>query len=339
MQMAVWVRARAYGVISPALAAAVRPRVAAVLVGGLLLTAATVAAVGAIVAGHGATIADAEVLRMEFEAHALGAVEHQVPVTDQPGGGRELARLVPGASVQIGGQARSGRILPVGKSYWIRWQGGGTDVYGFVAAWAVRVEAGEVPRLESTGPAARSPNGSIDIEWLPTTVTAWAPLLETAGASHGVDPELLAIVLLVESGGNPRAGSHAGARGLMQVMPATGTSIAVERGIVAFDPAELYEPATCIDFGAYYLAQQLRAFGRRDDPDWQYSVRLAAAAYNGGPGNARSGTWPSETRSYVKWVGGMWSERHQPDSPTYREWLAAGGYRLVQSAQQQLAMR
>jgi hypothetical protein len=316
--------------------------VAATVLGLALIAAAGTAAYGAVQAdgraNGGPEVALSE-LPMPFEALAPGIVSQAVAVTENPSGGREVARLVTGTDVQIGGVAKSRNWLLTRREYWVRWQVGVDDYYGFVPVDSVRLLSGSVPELSATAADSAAGFALIDIPWLPSTVTEWSPMLRRAGAEHGVDPELLAIIVLVESGGNPHAGSSVGARGLMQVMPATGQLIASERGIDSFAPDELYDPETCIDFGAYYLAQQLRSFGRRDDPDWLESVRIAAAAYNGGPGNAQRGTWPQETQAYVRWVTGMWRERKQANSDTYHQWLAAGGHRLVASAQQQLAMR
>lgn len=169
--------------------------------------------------------------------------------------------------------------------------------------------------------------------WLPPSVTRWEALIADAAGRHDVDPALVAIIVLVESGGNPMAVSPAGATGLMQVMPLTAGDIARTRGLGAFDAADLRDPVVCVDFGTWYLSKQLLAFGISDDPDWQTSVERAAAAYNGGPGAAgkwlRGGALPGETVAYVQWVGGMWRERGEPTSPTYDAWLAAGGGALV----------
>jgi len=186
-------------------------------------------------------------------------------------------------------------------------------------------------------PVAMDVPASAPPAWMPETVTRWWHLFEASGARHGVDPVLLAIVCLAESGGGATARSGAGATGLMQVMPATARGIAAERGISDFSVDQLYDPQVSVDFGAYYLAQQLRAFGRADDADWLESVRNAAAAYNAGPGGAqrwiRSGTLPAETRSYIGWIGGMWAERHDAASPTFDRWMQSGGSRLVRAAQ------
>lgn len=108
-------------------------------------------------------------------------------------------------------------------------------------------------------------------------------LLEAAGAT-GLHPALLKAVCLAESGMNPNAVSHAGAQGLMQLMPATAAGLQVS------DP---FDPEQSIGGGARYLAAQLDTFG---------DTRRALAAYNAGPGNVRkyNGIPPfEETQDYV----------------------------------------
>lgn len=206
--------------------------------------------------------------------------------------------------------------------------GQGADQY------APYVPTAEPPQVQSM---AASSSGGINIPWMPETVTRWSDLIIAAAKKHGVDPALVAIVMLAESGGNPSARSGSGAAGLMQVMPNTGVEIAGNMGVVGFDIQNLYDPETAIDFGAYYLAKMLGLYGLQYDSDWQQSVERAAVAYNGGPGTAMS--WingkinlPNETERYKRWVGGMWSERHNQTSPTFDAWMAAGGGALVQSA-------
>jgi cell wall-associated NlpC family hydrolase len=111
----------------------------------------------------------------------------------------------------------------------------------------------------------------------------YAATFAAAGARHGVSASLLAAVAKVESNYNPNAVSPAGARGLMQFMPATARDF----GINPMDPAQ------AIDGAARKLAADLKSFG---------SVSLALAAYNAGGGAVRKygGIPPfGETQAYV----------------------------------------
>jgi hypothetical protein len=111
------------------------------------------------------------------------------------------------------------------------------------------------------------------------------PIIEEAAKAHGVDPDLVRRVVRAESGGNTRAVSPKGARGLMQLMPDTA------RGLGVKNPDD---PRENIFGGVKYLRQQLDAFGGDEEK--------ALAAYNAGPGNVRKygGVPPfRETQAYV----------------------------------------
>jgi soluble lytic murein transglycosylase len=105
----------------------------------------------------------------------------------------------------------------------------------------------------------------------------YADLLSTEAREQGLDPLLLAALVRQESLFEPAAESYAGARGLGQVMPATGEGIARNLGMSDFVLDDLYRPWVSIRFGAYYLGLQM---SRNDD-----QILIALAAYNGGPGN------------------------------------------------------
>jgi len=124
------------------------------------------------------------------------------------------------------------------------------------------------------------------------TVRAHGPAIEAAARENGLAPELVLAVILQESGGNARAVSPRGARGLMQLMPATARELGVR------DP---HDPQAGIRGGARYLARM------RDRYDGDLS--LALAAYNAGPGNVdragRSVPPFRETRQYVARITDM----------------------------------
>lgn len=104
-----------------------------------------------------------------------------------------------------------------------------------------------------------------------------------AAATTGVPLQLLVATAFQESRMNPQAQSAVGARGLLQLMPAT----ARELRLVGDDPR------ANVLAGARYLRQMLDRFG---------NVELALAAYNAGPGAVeRAGAAPTiETLRYVK---------------------------------------
>ncbi len=106
---------------------------------------------------------------------------------------------------------------------------------------------------------------------------AYAGLLSVEAGARNLDPLLLAAVIRQESLFEPVAESYAGARGLGQVMPATGEGIARSLNMADFALDDLYRPWVSVRFGAYYLSVQLNRF---DD-----QILIALAAYNGGPGN------------------------------------------------------
>jgi cell wall-associated NlpC family hydrolase len=142
--------------------------------------------------------------------------------------------------------------------------------------------AGATTAAASSGAVSRT-GGIEGGAGLPAS-TPFASLFESAGARYGVEPSLLAAVATQESAFNPRAVSHAGAQGLMQLMPATAAGLGVTN---SFDPAQ------AVDGAARLLRDLLREFGRVDH---------ALAAYNAGPGAVHryNGVPPyAETQKYV----------------------------------------
>ena len=138
-------------------------------------------------------------------------------------------------------------------------------------------------------------------------MVAWSAIKEEA-KRYGIDPYIAAGLIRQESVFDPNAISRVGARGLMQVMPATGQLVSKRQGAGTITPADLYNPVLNIKLGMNYLAQVIGQFGR---------IEYAAAAYNAGPSRAQKWiaergsmdiedwieTIPfSETRGYVQGV-------------------------------------
>lgn len=214
-------------------------------------------------------------------------------------------------------------------------------VVGFVLLFGLTL----VPRLAINWEQAESqpvivvvepaPEMSIEAEQTQTAILAsqlapffaqpvlyWEEQILQWSAQHGVDPNLTATVMQIESCGDPHAVSNAGAQGLFQVMP------------FHFIAGEvMLEPETNARRGVGYLAEQLAYFS---DP------YLAMAAYNGGPGNAIKAQqlWPAETQRYYYWGQGIYDDAlaGQAISPRLQEWMQAGGASLCQQASRRLGL-
>jgi soluble lytic murein transglycosylase len=101
-------------------------------------------------------------------------------------------------------------------------------------------------------------------------------IIRQQAADKGLDPALIAGVIYEESKFRDQT-SHAGARGLMQITPATAEFIARDSGGTRFTQADLATPQVNISYGAYYLRYLLRRYGGNQ--------ALAVAAYNAGETN------------------------------------------------------
>ena len=78
-------------------------------------------------------------------------------------------------------------------------------------------------------------------------------ILRTHGASHDLDPALVAAVVYVESRFDSNAESEAGAIGLMQLLPDTAEGIALRTGGSEFVVADLRDPDINVRYGTWYL--------------------------------------------------------------------------------------
>ena len=119
-------------------------------------------------------------------------------------------------------------------------------------------------------------------------------IIERTARSMGLDPNLIRAVVKTESNFQADAVSHAGAMGLMQLMPDTADDMGLD------DP---FDPVQNISGGSKYLKMMLERY----DGD----LDSALAAYNWGPGNldrSRSGKLPEETTNYIERVNRYFGE-------------------------------
>lgn len=191
----------------------------------------------------------------------------------------------------------------------------GSDVAGGAAPAEADAPAGQAAPTE---PIQISPAAAGSLSPVFTAeVDHWAPkILEWAGA-YGLDPNLVAIIMQIESCGDPQAVSHAGAQGLFQVMP-----FHFAAGENALDPE------TNARRGLNYFVERLSQTGG--------DVGRAFAGYNGGHRAAASSwdAWPAETQRYYKWSTGIHQDIQAglEESPTLNAWLQAGGASLCRQA-------
>ncbi|HEX8355371.1 MAG TPA: lytic transglycosylase domain-containing protein [Pyrinomonadaceae bacterium] len=152
---------------------------------------------------------------------------------------------------------------------------------------AMGVEAAAVS-LEDYIPSDVPSSGDADLDLI----------IVRAGQRQGVDPRLIHAVIWQESKYKPTAVSHAGAQGLMQLMPA-----AAQR----FGCADRNDPESNVAAGTKYLRWLLRRFDG--------NVTLALAAYNAGEGNVdkHDGVPPfDETQNYVRIITGRYGKNYHP---------------------------
>ena len=186
-----------------------------------------------------------------------------------------------------------------------------------MAFFAITSSAQSMPmQAASPGSVQLSSIFTPEVQYWKTSISRWA-------AAAGLDPNLVAVIMQIESCGNPFARSGAGAIGLFQVMP--------DHFLSADDPTA---PDTNAARGLDYLGHSLSAAGN--------DVRLALAGYNGGIGLVSSGewTWPAETVQYTYWGSSIYTDARSGVSKSSRldEWLNAGGANLCNQADQKLGI-
>jgi soluble lytic murein transglycosylase-like protein len=104
----------------------------------------------------------------------------------------------------------------------------------------------------------------------PAAVTQWCSLIEQYAQEQNLDPNLVAAVILEESGGNPQAYSSSGAVGLMQIMPRDGLAanfICGSNPCFSSRPSmnELFDPESNIAYGTRMLGSLYNKYGNIRD--------------------------------------------------------------------------
>lgn len=120
----------------------------------------------------------------------------------------------------------------------------------------------------------------------------YGELIYNMAKRHDVNPEVVAALIRAESAFNPRAVSHKGARGLMQLMPATAQRFGVSKD-------RLFQPEHNLEAGMRYLSWLVGQFPN--------DLSLVLAAYNAGEGSVAryQGVPPyKETRNYIRRIFG-----------------------------------
>ncbi len=169
-----------------------------------------------------------------------------------------------------------------------------------------------------------APQGEARGRWELAHPLPYAELVRSGEQRVGVPDWLTYAIMQTESRFDPSATSFAGARGLLQLMPATARGLARDKP--DFKESALYEPALNLELGQKYLSRLSQRWGASPS-----AVALAIPSYNAGAGAvdkwiAVRGDWEldlfleaipyDETRKYTQSVLGRWM--------TYR-WLYASG--------------
>jgi len=170
--------------------------------------------------------------------------------------------------------------------------------------------------IASKGTTAISTIFTPEVQHWGLDITRWAN-------ASSLDPNLVAVILQIESCGDPLARSSAGAMGLFQVMP------------FHFHTGENpYNPETNALRGLSYLARSLQTSNG--------NARLALAGYNGGIGviSRYEWNWPSETKRYVYYGAPIYEDARngKTSSPMLEEWYRRYGAGLCRQASNRLGI-
>jgi soluble lytic murein transglycosylase-like protein len=194
----------------------------------------------------------------------------------------------------------------------------------FIAVGAVMIafRSPEWALAASAAPFGPETSAALSSVFTPE-VQHWAAPLTSWSAAAGLDPNLAATVMQIESCGDPRALSRAGAIGLFQVMP------------FHFAASEQpFTPDVNANRGLDYLRRSLEAA--------HGDARRALAGYNGGIGviGRSEWSWPDETVRYAYWGSGIYADASSGlvTSPRLQEWHSVAGASLCRTAAARLGL-
>ena len=198
-------------------------------------------------------------------------------------------------------------VIAIGLVLAFAWLGSGTP--STLAAAPGQSQAGLAQVSVGTGITPNVAYSGAISPIFPPEIQYWGKAIQAWSATAGLDPNLAATVMLIESCGDPRALSPAGAMGLFQVMPGHFTA--------SDDP---YNPDTNAARGLAYLKRSLQTANG--------DARLALAGYNGGIGviGRPQSTWQMETQHYANVGSGIYSDASSgmTVSPRLQAWMGPG---------------
>ncbi len=189
-----------------------------------------------------------------------------------------------------------------------------SGLFGKIGPRGTRLERKTTPTTSRT--AARGPGRSVSIE---EAIPEYAKFIRDRNkrisdqmcytiaksviefsVQHNVDPRLVMAMAVVESGFNPNATSHAGAQGVLQLMPGTAAGLGVRNS---------YDPVDNVFGACKLISGHITKYMKQTGGDVEQSLILALAAYNAGGGAVKKhgGVPPyRETQNYVRKVGTLY---------------------------------
>lgn len=171
-------------------------------------------------------------------------------------------------------------------------------------------------------------------------IAKYGPVIEKYSNKYGFDWRLMLAVMKMESRFHPKAESHKGAEGLMQIMPYTQAQIASELG---FSEEDFDKPHVNIKAGIYYFGKIYKSLGTHGITK-KDGLKLTLAAYNAGRGrisdaqkiaqymNDNPHQWlsvksalPMMSRKYTAILQQIWDDG-RPNSGYFRNWKQTVNY-------------